>query len=101
GVMGHLAASLTTSLARTDLRHVANPAEIAEAERLALRLARAMAWRLSRRFKLAANGAKLDLRRTIHRSIPHGGEPLELARRDRRLRLGSDRVALARASGGL
>jgi uncharacterized protein with von Willebrand factor type A (vWA) domain len=80
---GRLAASLSISLARTDLRHVANPQEIAEAERLALRLARAMAWRLSRRLRHDNNGARLDLRRTIHRSIPHGGEPIELARKDR------------------
>jgi uncharacterized protein with von Willebrand factor type A (vWA) domain len=80
---GRLAASSATSLARTDLRHIADPAEIAEAERLALHLARAMAYRLSRRFRIEASGAKLDLRRTIHRSIPHGGEPIDLARKDR------------------
>lgn len=80
---GRLSASLAQSLARTDLRHLADPAEIVEAQRLAWRLARAMAYRLSRRFRLANRGARLDLRRTIHHSIPHGGEPIELALKDR------------------
>jgi len=78
-----LAASHQDSLVRTDLRHIADPHAIAEAERLALRLARAMAYRLSRRYRIDASGARLDLRRTIHRSIPHGGEPIELLQKHR------------------
>jgi len=83
GIESRLAASHDASLARTDMRHLADPAEIAEAERLALRLARAMIYRLTRRLRAGASGARLDLRRTIHRSIPHGGEPIELSFRER------------------
>jgi uncharacterized protein with von Willebrand factor type A (vWA) domain len=78
-----LAASVKTSLSRSDLRYIVDPREIADAERLAFRLARAMAYRLSRRFRLEESGSRLDLRRIIHRSISHGGEPIELARKDR------------------
>ena len=80
---GRPAASLKTNLARTDLRHIADPREIAAAETLAVRLARAMTYRLSRRFRFDTSGAKLDLRRIIRHSIAHGGEPIELARKDR------------------
>lgn len=48
---GRLIASKTDTIQRTDLRHLSDPAEIAEAERVALRLARAMRYRLSRRFR--------------------------------------------------
>jgi uncharacterized protein with von Willebrand factor type A (vWA) domain len=78
-----LAASRAETLARTDLRHIADPQEIAAAEQLALRLARAMVYRLSRRSRIAAAGARLDLKRTIRLSIPHGGEPIDLARKDK------------------
>ncbi len=95
-----LAASATETLAKTDLRHIADPREIAEAERLALRLAHALVYRLSRRHRLAAQGSRLDLRRTIRLSIPHGGEPIELAlkhRPDRPVRI----VLLLDVSGSM
>ena len=81
--MNRLAASRQDSLARTDLRHLADPEEIAAAEALALRLARAMTYRLTRRYRLDIAGARIDLRRTIRHSIAHGGEPIEIARRDK------------------
>ena len=47
-----------------------------------------MRWRLSmrqtRRLRPAKRGASLDLRRTFRRSLRSGGEPLSLARRERR-----------------
>jgi uncharacterized protein with von Willebrand factor type A (vWA) domain len=83
GGEGRLVASRQEALRRTDLRHVADPAALAEAERVAYRLARAMRYRLSRRYRLAAQGAQLDLRRTIRANLSLGGEPLLLATRAR------------------
>jgi uncharacterized protein with von Willebrand factor type A (vWA) domain len=81
--MNRLAASRQETLARADLRHLADPEEIAAAEALALRLARAMTYRLTRRYRLDIAGVRIDLRRTIRHSIAHGGEPIEIARRDK------------------
>ncbi|MCT8974693.1 vWA domain-containing protein [Microbaculum marinisediminis] len=80
---GRIVASRQTAVRKADLRHVADRDEIAEAERLAYRLAAAMRYRLSRRFSVAAKGPKLDLRRTIRANIGHGGEPITLVRRAR------------------
>lgn len=80
---GRLIASRQTSLMKADLRHIAEPEELAEAERLAANLARAMRYRLSRRFRIASKGPRIDLRRTSRRNIPHGGDPIELVRRKR------------------
>jgi uncharacterized protein len=78
-----VAGSRQELLARTDLRFLADAEEIAEAERLAFRLASAIRDRLSRRLRAAVAGPRLDLRRTIRRNIPHGGEPIELVHRRR------------------
>jgi uncharacterized protein with von Willebrand factor type A (vWA) domain len=87
-------------LATTDLRHIADPDDVARAHALAQRLARAMRARLMRREQVRRRGRRLDLRRTIHRSIAHGGTPIELAWRRRKikpLRL----VVLLDASGSM
>ena len=81
---GRVVASRRETLARTDLRHLADPAELAEAERLAARLARAMRHRTSRRYRNAARAPRLDLRRTVRRNLGRGGEPVDLVRRRRR-----------------
>ena len=97
---GRIVASGQSNLQKIDLRHVADPHEIAEAERLAYRLAVAMRYRLSRRYKAAHSGSRLDLRRTIRRNIHHGGEPLNLvhrARPDRPVRI----VVLLDVSGSM
>jgi len=93
-------ASRQNQLRKADLRHVADPDEIAEAERLAYRLAAAMRYRLSRRYRIANAGSKLDLRRTIRSNIAHGGEPITLvhkARPDRPVRI----VVLLDVSGSM
>ncbi|HZD90494.1 MAG TPA: VWA domain-containing protein, partial [Pseudolabrys sp.] len=72
----------------------------AKAEALAERLARVMRARLTRRERVRRRGSRLDLRRTIHRSVAHGGTPIELAwrkRKDKPLRL----VILLDASGSM
>ncbi len=79
--VGRLAASAQDRLKATDLRKLADPREIAEAERLAGHLARVMRYRLSRRRKPSTRDRQLDLRRTIRRSLSKGGTPLDLVTR--------------------
>ena len=93
-------ASRAENLASIDLRYIVNPEEIRDAHALAERLARVMRARLIRRERLRKLGRRLDLRRTIHKSVSHGGTPLELAwrkRKERPLRL----VFLLDASGSM
>lgn len=80
---GRLISTDKTSLFKTDLRQFVSPDEIRDAEKLALKLAKAIRYRLSRRQRIAARGNRLDLRRTIHRSLSTGGEPLSLEYRTR------------------
>jgi uncharacterized protein with von Willebrand factor type A (vWA) domain len=80
---GRLIASRSDTLSRTDLRTLLTPEEVAEAERIAERLARAIRYRLSRRRIPARRGETIDLRRTIRRNLSRGGEPLELRRKHR------------------
>jgi uncharacterized protein with von Willebrand factor type A (vWA) domain len=87
-------------LAETDFRKLANPAEIVQAHELAARLAKAMRTRLTRRDLARRRGYRLDLRRTIHANISHGGVPIHLVKRQRKekpLRL----VVLLDASGSM
>ena len=78
-----LAASDRSAMRRTDLREFVQGAAVAEAERVAESLARAMRYRLCRRRRPSARGRALDLRRTIRRSTSRGGEPLDLVYRRR------------------
>jgi len=93
-------ASRVESLATTDLRHIVDPDEVAATHALAARLARTMRARLVRREQVRRHGRRLDLRRTIHRNVSHGGTLIELAWRRRKikpLRL----VVLLDASGSM
>jgi uncharacterized protein with von Willebrand factor type A (vWA) domain len=93
-------ASRSENLATVDMRHIVDPAEVAQAHLLAARLARVMRARLVRREQVRRRGRRLDLRRTIHRNVSHGGTPVELAWRRRKskpLRL----VVLLDASGSM
>ncbi|MGB3389623.1 MAG: VWA domain-containing protein [Pseudaminobacter sp.] len=93
-------ASRAETLARTDFRRLSDPADVAEAHAAAARLARAMRTRLTRRDLARRRGYRLDLRRTIHRNISHGGVPVTLVKRRRKqkpLRL----VILLDASGSM
>ncbi len=55
-------------------------------EELSLRLLRRMSQRLSRRLAISNRIGRVDLRRTIRRSIAHGGDPLILAYKSRKPR---------------
>lgn len=88
------------TIANTDFRKLASPDELAEAHRIAADLARAMRTRLTRRDLARRRGYRLDLRRTIHRNIGHGGVPVQRVLRQRKekpLRL----VMLLDASGSM
>jgi uncharacterized protein with von Willebrand factor type A (vWA) domain len=80
---GRLVATRTEALMRRDLRELTDPDELAEAARIAERLARAIRDRRSRRRRAARRGDALDLRRIARRSLARGGEPIDLLRRRR------------------
>jgi uncharacterized protein with von Willebrand factor type A (vWA) domain len=93
-------ASRADNLAEVDFRKLTDPAQIEEAHAAAARLARAMRTRLTRRDLARRRGYRLDLRRTIHGNISHGGVPISLVKRQRKakpLRL----VMLLDASGSM
>lgn len=58
--------------------------DLAQLEDLSLRLLRRMSLRLSRRFRLRGRADRIDLRRSIRRSIATGGEPIKLAYKARK-----------------
>jgi uncharacterized protein len=60
-------------------------ADLAELERISARLLEQMSLRLSRRLKSAAARGRIDLRRTIRRSIGQGGELMDLSFLGRKL----------------
>jgi uncharacterized protein with von Willebrand factor type A (vWA) domain len=78
-----IVASRREALMRADLGRLGNPEDMAEAERIAARLARALRYRLSRRRLPAQRGDAVDLRRTLRRNLSRGGEPVELLRKKR------------------
>ena len=99
-------ASRADNIAEVDFRKLADPAQVEEAHDAAARLAKTMRTRLTRRDLARRRGYRLDLRRTIHSNISHGGVPIDLKMRRRKpkpLRLVVRSVAkpelLARAAG--
>jgi uncharacterized protein with von Willebrand factor type A (vWA) domain len=93
-------ASRAENLTEVDFRKMVDPEQIEQAHEVAARLARTMRTRLTRRDLARRRGYRLDLRRTIHSNISHGGVPISLVRRQRKekpLRL----VILLDASGSM
>ena len=93
-------ASRVDNLTDVDFRKLSDPDQVAQAHEAAARLAKAMRTQLTRRDQLRRRGERLDLRRTIHRNISHGGVPIALVKRrrkDKPLRL----VVLLDASGSM
>jgi uncharacterized protein with von Willebrand factor type A (vWA) domain len=76
-------ASAQQRLKKVDFSEVPSD-DLAQLEDLSLRLLRRMSLRLSRRFRLRGRGERLDLRRSIRRSIATGGEPIVLAYKARK-----------------
>ena len=93
-------ASRADNLAGVNFRHMTDPEQIEQAHAAAARLARILRTRLTRRDRARRRGYRLDLRRTIHGNISHGGVPIRLVHRQRKakpLRL----VVLLDASGSM
>ncbi|WP_027551882.1 VWA domain-containing protein [Bradyrhizobium sp. Cp5.3] len=93
-------ASRAENLAEVDFRKLSDPDQLAQAHEAAAQLARVMRARLTRRDLARRRGYRLDLRRTIHRNISHGGVPISLVKRQRKdkpLRL----IVLLDASGSM
>ncbi|MBR0719548.1 VWA domain-containing protein [Bradyrhizobium liaoningense] len=93
-------ASRAENLAEVDFRKLADPDQVAQAHEAAAHLAKIMRTRLTRRDLARRRGYRLDLRRTIHRNISHGGVPISLVKRQRKdkpLRL----IVLLDASGSM
>ncbi len=93
-------ASRADNLAEVDFRKMAEPDQIEQAHEVAARLAKTMRTRLTRRDLARRRGYRLDLRRTIHSNISHGGVPISLVKRQRKekpLRL----IMLLDASGSM
>ncbi|MGY3603073.1 MULTISPECIES: vWA domain-containing protein [unclassified Bradyrhizobium] len=93
-------ASRAENLAEVDFRKIADPDQVAQAHEAAAQLAKVMRTRLTRRDLARRRGYRLDLRRTIHRNINHGGVPISLVKRQRKdkpLRL----IVLLDASGSM
>lgn len=92
-------ASTNAANTQTDFKDIADPAALRAAEDVAAELAAALRARRTRRFRPSQHG-RIDLRRTIRRSIARGGVPIDLVRRQRReepMRI----VALLDASGSM
>jgi uncharacterized protein with von Willebrand factor type A (vWA) domain len=93
-------ASRAENLSEVDFRKMADPDQIEQAHDVAAQLARTMRTRLTRRDLARRRGYRLDLRRTIHSNISHGGVPISLVKRQHKakpLRL----VMLLDASGSM
>jgi uncharacterized protein len=80
-VMG---ATMNERLKKADFSEV-KQADLTELEKISLRLLRQMSLRLSRRIRRLAVRGRVDLRRTIRRSIGRGGDPIDLTFRKRKL----------------
>jgi len=78
-------ASAQQRLQKVDLADVPQD-DLLALEQISMRLFRKMSQRLSRRRKIRNLAERIDVRRTIRRSISHGGDPIVLAFRARRPR---------------
>ena len=80
-VMG---ATVYERLKKADFSEV-KQTDLVELEKISLRLLQQMSLRLSRRIRKLAMRGRVDLRRTIRRSIGRGGDPIDLSFRKRKL----------------
>jgi len=80
-VMG---ATVHERLKKADFSEV-KQADLADLEKISLRLLQQMSLRLSRRIRSLAVRGRVDLRRTIRKSIGRGGDPIDLSFRKRKL----------------
>jgi len=71
-------ASAQQRIQRMDFSNVPQD-DLSSLEEISSRLLRRMSLRLSRRFQIRELADRVDIRRTIRRSIPQGGDPIVLA----------------------
>ena len=93
-------ASAQDAMSKKDIAAFVGERERAQAGELAERFARVMRTRLTRRERARRRGRRLDLRATIRLSVAHGGEPLDLKFRRRKIKP-LKLVALLDASGSM
>tara|TARA_R110002049_G_scaffold116846_3_gene269657 strand:+ start:8942 stop:10126 length:1185 start_codon:yes stop_codon:yes gene_type:complete len=97
---GKLVATDVANLFKKDLRELVRPEDIAEAEKIALRLGAALRDRRSRRRKAARKGDQIHFRKVMRQSLATGGEPFAPPKRqrpDRTLRI----TAICDVSGSM
>ncbi len=97
---GKLVATDVSNLFKKDLRSIVRPEDIAEAEKVALRLGASLRDRRSRRRKAARKGDQIHFRKVMRQSLATGGEPIALPKRrrpDRTLRI----TAICDVSGSM
>lgn len=97
---GKLVATDVSNLFKKDLRSIVRTDDIAEAEKIALRLGAALRDRRSRRRKAARKGDQIHFRKVMRKSLATGGEPIALPKRrrpDRTLRI----TAICDVSGSM
>ena len=75
------------ALSLADFRFVFDPRQMQRVERLVDEMARRARRRATRRYRIAAQGQRLDMRRTLRRSLGTHGHPVELRHRTPRRRL--------------
>ncbi|HEX7287333.1 MAG TPA: VWA domain-containing protein [Candidatus Angelobacter sp.] len=94
-----LGATVQERLKRTDFSQTPQN-DLAELERISMRLLKQMALRLSRRLKSMKQRGQVDLRRTIRRNISRGGDLIDLSYKARKIQ--QDRlVVLLDISGSM
>ena len=79
GATAQHGASLDEALGQADFRHLHQPEELQALDALMRQFARRLRLLALRREQSASAGRRIDLARTIRRSIAHGGVPLDLA----------------------
>jgi len=80
-------ASAQEAKARTDFRMLVDESQMREMEHLVEKLAKQMRRRMTRRQRVQQYGRRIDLRRTVRKSLRYGGTPLDLAFRQRKQQL--------------
>ena len=85
GAQAVTGASARERLTQADFSTLSH-SDLAALEQISLRLFKQMSRRLARRRRIATSRGQVDLRRTIHRNISRGGEPMNLRYRQRKPR---------------
>jgi len=85
GAQAVTGASARERLGQADFSTLSH-SDLATLEQISLRLFKQMSRRLARRRRIATSRGQVDLRRTIHRNISRGGDPMNLRYRERKPR---------------